>query len=86
MGTCEGRVGWLCLILPIYAEMVAIDLYTTQGAEMVSGMIYVKALSHWASDRAPTLPTQKIGKSAVKSWHNRGERGGVLLETYIVVA
>ena len=45
-----------------------------------------KALSHWASDRAPTLPTQKIGKSAVKSWHNRGERGGVLLETYIVVA
>ena len=30
MGTCEGRVGWLAL----YA------LYTPQGAEMVSGMIY----------------------------------------------
>ena len=29
--TCEGRVG---------AEMAAIELYTPQGAEMVSGMIY----------------------------------------------
>ena len=33
MGTCEGRVGWL-------AVMAAIELYTPQGAEMVSGMIY----------------------------------------------
>ena len=32
MGSCEGRA--LC------AEMAAIELYTPQGAEMVSGMIY----------------------------------------------
>ena len=40
MGTCEGR-GWL--ISPICAAMAvmaAIELYTPQGAEMVSGMIY----------------------------------------------
>ena len=37
MGTCEGRVG---LISPICAVMAAIELYTPQGAEMVSGMIY----------------------------------------------
>ena len=36
MGTCEGTVGWLAL----YAVMAAIELYTPQGAEMVSGMIY----------------------------------------------
>ena len=34
MGTCEGRVGWLAPALHVYA------LYTPQGAEMVSGMIY----------------------------------------------
>ena len=35
MGTCEGRVGWLAP-----AVMAAIELYTPQGAEMVSGMMY----------------------------------------------
>ena len=39
MGTCEGRVGWLAPG-PICAVMAAIELYTPQGAEMVSGMIY----------------------------------------------
>ena len=38
MGTCEGRIGWL--VSPICAVMAAIELYTPQGAEMVSGMIY----------------------------------------------
>ena len=37
MGTCEGRVGWLALYALV---MAAIELYTPQGAEMVSGMIY----------------------------------------------
>ena len=37
MGTCEDRVGWLALYL--CAVMAAIELYTPQGAEMVSGMI-----------------------------------------------
>ena len=42
MGTCEceGRVGWLAPALHVCAVMVAIELYTPQGAEMVSGMIY----------------------------------------------
>ena len=35
--TCEGQ-SWL--ISPICAVMAAIELYTPQGAEMVSGMIY----------------------------------------------
>ena len=39
MGTCEGRVG-CCVSLALCAEMAAIELYTPQGAEMVSGMIY----------------------------------------------
>ena len=30
----------LCLISPICAKTAAIELYTPQGAEMVSGMIY----------------------------------------------
>ncbi len=30
----------MCLISPICAELAAIELYTPQGAEMVSGMIY----------------------------------------------
>ena len=38
MGTCEGRVGWLAPAL--CAVMAAIELYTPQGAEMVSGMMY----------------------------------------------
>ena len=37
MGTCEGQ-SWL--ISPICAVMAAIELYTPQGAEMVSGMMY----------------------------------------------
>ena len=41
MGTCESRVGCVCLISPICAVMAAIELCTPQGAEMVSGMIYV---------------------------------------------
>ena len=43
MGTCEGRVG-CCVWLAQSAEMAAIELYTPQGAEMVSnsGMIYDK--------------------------------------------
>ena len=32
MGTCEGRVGWLAPAL--------YELYSPQGAEMVSGMMY----------------------------------------------
>ena len=40
MGTCDGQSWLLCLISPICAEMAAIELYTPQGAEMVSGMIY----------------------------------------------
>ena len=40
MGICEGRVGLLCLMSPICAEMAATELYTPRGAEMVSGMIY----------------------------------------------
>ena len=39
MGTCEGRVGWLAPAL-YAAVMAAIELYTPQGAEMVSGMMY----------------------------------------------
>ena len=43
MGTCEGRVGWLApaLHVCICAVMAAIELYTPQGAEMVSGMMYM---------------------------------------------
>ena len=40
MGTCEGKVGCCVWLAPICAEMAAIELYTPQGAEMVSGMIY----------------------------------------------
>ena len=40
MGTCEDRVGWLAPALYICAVMAAIELYTPQGAEMVSGMMY----------------------------------------------
>ena len=36
----EGQSWLLCLISPICAEMAAIELYTPQVAEMVSGMIY----------------------------------------------
>ena len=39
MGTCEGRVGWLAPAL-LCAVMAAIELYTPQGADMVSGMMY----------------------------------------------
>ena len=40
MGTCEGRVG-CCVWSALYAaEMAATELYTPQGAEMVSGVIY----------------------------------------------
>ena len=36
---CQGRVG--CISTgPICAVMAAIELYTPQGAEMVSGMMY----------------------------------------------
>ena len=35
MDTCEGRVGWLAR-----PYMHCNELYTPQGAEMVSGMIY----------------------------------------------
>ena len=41
MGTCEGQSWLLCLISPICVEMAAIELYTSQVAEMVSGMIYL---------------------------------------------
>ena len=37
MGTCEGRVGWLA---PALYALAAIEQYTPQGAEMVSGMMY----------------------------------------------
>ena len=40
MGTCEGRVGLLCLISPVCDEMAATELYTPQRAEMGSGVIY----------------------------------------------
>ena len=40
MGTCEGRVVCCVLTSPICGEMAAIELYTPQGAKMVSGMIY----------------------------------------------
>ena len=40
MGYLRGQSWLLCLISPICAEMAAIELYTPQGAEMVSGMIY----------------------------------------------
>ena len=39
MVTCEGRVG-CCVWLALCAEMAAIELYTPQGAVIVSGMIY----------------------------------------------
>ena len=38
MGTCEDRVG-CCDRLARCAKMAAIELYTPQGGEMVSGMI-----------------------------------------------
>ena len=40
MGTCEAGQSWLISTGPICAVMAAIELYTPQGAEMVSGMIY----------------------------------------------
>ena len=39
-GYLWGQSWLLCLISPICAVMAAIELYTPQGAEMVSGMIY----------------------------------------------
>ena len=38
------RSWFLCLISPICTKMAAIELYTPQGAEMVSGMIYAPDL------------------------------------------
>ena len=39
MGTCRGQ-SLLISTGPICAVMAAIELYTPQGAEMVSGMMY----------------------------------------------
>ena len=41
LGVNKGGQSWLlCLVSSICAEMAAIELYTPQGAEMVSGKIY----------------------------------------------
>ena len=39
-GYLRGQSWLLCLISSICAEMAATELYTPQGAETVSGMIY----------------------------------------------
>ena len=43
----------MCLISPICTEMAAIELYTPQGAEMVSEMIYAPDEQGGGGNNAP---------------------------------
>ena len=55
MGTCEGRVG-CCVWFALYApKMAAIEMYTPQGAEIVSGIIYVPN-APWAPEFGGYVP------------------------------